>query len=535
MDSKLIKQQTKSQTNSVETIELQNGCVCCSLAEDLMASVSNLVTMADMKGESYDHIVVECSGIAEPRKMRELFQQAEDFGSPLLYSVELDTLITIVDAKLFFDTFGSDTNINSKAELAYRAEDVEGRKSLDGDAGSRLITELLLEQVECADVVLINKCDLLPSAEDVQLVEKVIFKINPTAKVMTCVNGVIENPTDILGYAKGEGAVSWGILDEHRKMLEAVEKEIVKETDHECTDSTCKDPSHHHDHGHEHHAETCVDETCKDPSHHHNHDDHSHASAACADSTCTDATHDHSHVHEHSHDSAAGAECADTTCNDPTHNHDHSHTHNNKKTTAEERFGITSLIYRRRRPFHPIRLSRFLQSLGTFSVKGFNDIASTATLLEAEKEMKIDSIAGSRKALLRSKGFVWMASSKSTVYFWSHAGQYIELMVLGRWWADIHERDWPEKMAEEIKIDFDGDQGDRRQELVFIGQFSDSGINSKKSLEELLDSCLVTDEEFENYKKIASNGDEALRNAFFNNKKRTDFDEYSEQLQRQEK
>jgi G3E family GTPase len=70
VDSKLIRQQSRE--GDVETLELQNGCVCCSLAEDLLAGISKLVKLADAKNSRYDHIVVECSGIAEPRKIREV-------------------------------------------------------------------------------------------------------------------------------------------------------------------------------------------------------------------------------------------------------------------------------------------------------------------------------------------------------------------------------------------------------------------------------------------------------------------------------
>ena len=64
--------------------------------------------MSELKGKRYDHIIVECSGIAEPRRIRELFQQAEDYDMSLLKKIRLDTLITLVDAKIFFDLFGSD-------------------------------------------------------------------------------------------------------------------------------------------------------------------------------------------------------------------------------------------------------------------------------------------------------------------------------------------------------------------------------------------------------------------------------------------
>jgi G3E family GTPase len=74
IDAKQIKKQSFGR-DGIDTMELANGCVCCTLAEDLIASVSKLVSLADVKGQPYDHIIVECSGIAEPRRIRELFQQ----------------------------------------------------------------------------------------------------------------------------------------------------------------------------------------------------------------------------------------------------------------------------------------------------------------------------------------------------------------------------------------------------------------------------------------------------------------------------
>lgn len=127
------------------------------------------------------------------------------------------------------------------------------------------------------------------------------------------------------------------------------------------------------------------------------------------------------------------------------------------------------------------------------------------------------ALSQARRALLRSKGFVWMATSSAGAYFMSHAGQYLELVVLGRWWADIDKKEWPAGSEDEITIDFSGKHGDRRQELVFIGQFGDEkkGGNSQKALEEVLDSCLLTDVEMVQYEANAGNGDEGLRKLFF--------------------
>ena len=204
VDAKQIKSQTiGAGVDGIDTLELQNGCVCCNLAEDLISSVSQLVTISERKEVNYDHVIVECSGIAEPRKIRDLFQEAEDFNYPLLRRLKLDTMITLVDAVVFLDMFGTDKDINSNSELAFKVDDMEGRKMLEDGSGMRKVTELLLEQVECADIVLINKCDLLKSDSELQLVKDVIASVNPTARIITCVRGDINSPLEVVGSSKG--------------------------------------------------------------------------------------------------------------------------------------------------------------------------------------------------------------------------------------------------------------------------------------------------------------------------------------------
>jgi G3E family GTPase len=131
--------------------------------------------MADENKSNYNHIVVECSGIAEPRRIRDFFQEAEQMDIEFCDRVKLDTLITLVDASAFYRLFGSDQEIAEHRELAFRPEQIDenSANTIDSNEG-RKITELLLEQVECADIVLINKCDLLPSPVEIALVEKVL-------------------------------------------------------------------------------------------------------------------------------------------------------------------------------------------------------------------------------------------------------------------------------------------------------------------------------------------------------------------------
>jgi G3E family GTPase len=188
VDAKQIRQQTFDPLGGIDTMELQDGCVCCTLAEDMIASVSKLVSMSELKNEAYDHIVVECSGIAEPRKIRDLFQQAADYKLELLKKVRLDTLITLVDATVFLELFGSDEAIANNRKLAYKDQEVPKDPNdqntytyLDGSE-NRKVTDLLLEQVECADIVMINKCDLLSNPADIALVQKV------SAGLLACVS-----------------------------------------------------------------------------------------------------------------------------------------------------------------------------------------------------------------------------------------------------------------------------------------------------------------------------------------------------------
>lgn len=170
VDAKQVRSQNIGSSDGVDTLELQNGCICCSLAEDLMMSLAKLVETAEEKNIHYDHIIIECSGIAEPRRIRDFFQFAADNKIELLEKTKLDTLITVVDAESFYKYFGTDNDIDSNPSLAY--PDSTGIRDQEG--AKRKITELLLEQVECSDIILINKIDLV-NEKQIGLVKKVSY------------------------------------------------------------------------------------------------------------------------------------------------------------------------------------------------------------------------------------------------------------------------------------------------------------------------------------------------------------------------
>ncbi len=180
----------------------------------------------------------------------------------------------------------------------------------------RKVTELILEQVECADYILLNKVDLIKSQNDIDLMIKILASMNPTAKVFTCTEGKVD-PLTIVGSIGGTGAADAGVLDEHRN--------LVKSVDHgHSHDAHDHSHSHENDNAHREKATTASASACSntDPTHVH-------------DETCR-----HGNSHDHSHSSSSDDMCSNT---DPTHVHDencghgHSHDHNHEATTAEKR------------------------------------------------------------------------------------------------------------------------------------------------------------------------------------------------------
>lgn len=457
IDSKLIKSKASLSSQNIDMIELQNGCICCNLSNDLLVTVAQLASLAEVKGFTYDHIVVECSGISEPRKIRQLFQEAESSESPFVYLVKLDTLITVIDSKLFYDLFGSNVHISEKPELGSNPIIEDDLPPLFESPKGKKVTELLIEQIECADKVIMNKLDLLKTGQDVESLNSVLQELNPSAEFLQAIHGKLSNKIEnIVGCMKGLGiARHWGAFDDQKSHISALESEcpLCQEgmsNTSSVFDNNDSNKTNSSIHGHHHH--------------HHHHCVHSHGSS-----------------------------------------------HQSSTTSAEERFGITSVVYRRRRPFHPGRFSSFLKKLGNLSFHNLTDIVDTnhGNLSDTQKE-----IASTALALLRSKGFFWMGSSAQCCYYLSHAGQYLDVSLVGQWWSSIPTSRWPEgEKRKEIEQEMSGDEGDRRQELIFIGCFDDQ--NSSESLVAVLDDCLLTDEEFSAYKKLSLEGDAFLRQYFF--------------------
>ncbi len=189
-------------------IELSNGCICCTLREDLLTSLSLLAAE-----QRFDHCIVESSGISEPMAVAETFTFRDHASGVSLNDVaSLASLVTVVDAASFFEQLGTmDTLVDRGWQAA--ADD------------KRTVAHLLCDQVEFADLLLVNKSDLVTAAQR-GAVEAFLRKVNPSAEILCTENSVLE-PVALLS----KGRFSMDKAAQHPQWLkEAREHEHTPET-----------------------------------------------------------------------------------------------------------------------------------------------------------------------------------------------------------------------------------------------------------------------------------------------------------------
>jgi G3E family GTPase len=164
-----------------DIVELGNGCVCCSSKDDLAETVAELAAFG-----SYEHIWVETTGVAEPRGVANLFTRKNPFGRTLGEFAPLSALVSVIDAAGFLKEAEKAQSLNSGG---VQAGDLRGGRQ-EPATGDRPLFELMLEQVECADVLVVNKCDLV-SAAAVARLEEVLRGLNTRAEIVRTENGQV--------------------------------------------------------------------------------------------------------------------------------------------------------------------------------------------------------------------------------------------------------------------------------------------------------------------------------------------------------
>lgn len=195
IDAQLVKNEIKFSRTEEKLVEMSNGCICCTLREDLIKEVSTLA-----KQGKFDYLLIESTGISEPIPVAQTF--TFDTGEALLNLSDitrLDTLVTVVDAFNFFRDFGS-------------ADTVQTRRLNDDQEDQRSIVNLLTDQVEFANVIVLNKTDLI-AAGDLRLLEGTLRKLNPSAHIIKTSFCKVE-PSYILNtkrfnYEEAEQSAGW--------------------------------------------------------------------------------------------------------------------------------------------------------------------------------------------------------------------------------------------------------------------------------------------------------------------------------------
>ncbi|WP_113653210.1 GTP-binding protein [Pedobacter namyangjuensis] len=322
-------------------VEMSNGCICCTLREDLMAEVEKLA-----KENRFDYILIESSGISEPIPVAQSFSFLDqENGIDLSGFSYVDTMVTVVDCFNFSRDFGTDERLSDR-ELTDMAGD------------DRTIVNLLTEQLEFANVILLNKTDLVSKTE-LGLLQAVVTRLNPGAKIIQ--SSYCDIPVKEI--------ISTGLFD-----FDAASQSAgwIKELQ--------------------------------------------------------------------------GAHVPET-----------------------EAYGISSLVFRSRRPFHAKRFMRFLQQ----------DFPSN---------------------IIRSKGLFYTADQQYQAMNFSQAGGSSKLESAGLWWCSMpfaERMQYSDFAMKQLAIEarWDRNFGDRMNELVFIGQQMDKALLTKE-----LNSCLLNENELAIFK-----------------------------------
>ena len=195
VDAELVKSENTLSRTEEKLVEMSNGCICCTLREDLMIEVERLA-----KENRFDYLLIESTGISEPIPVAQTFSFVdEENGIDLSRFSYIDTMVTVVDAFNFFNDFGS-------------AEKLVDRQLTDIEDDFRTIVNLLTDQIEFANVIILNKVDLV-NDDILGVLHSAIKKLNPSAKIIETSFSKIESKeilnTGLFDFEEAEHAAGW--------------------------------------------------------------------------------------------------------------------------------------------------------------------------------------------------------------------------------------------------------------------------------------------------------------------------------------
>ena len=329
IDADLVTANTELSRTDETLVEMSNGCICCTLRDDLLLEVRKLA-----EEDRFDYLLIESTGISEPLPVAATFEFRDEQGQSLSDVARLDTMVTVVDAVNLLNDYASHDFLKDRGEVL-------------GDDDERTLVHLLTDQIEFADVVVLNKV-ADAGLDRVDAARKIIRSLNADAEIIETnqsavpVDKILD--TGLFDFEKAHDHPMWA-------------KELYGFADH---------------------------------------------------------------------------------------------------TPETEEYGVSSFVYRARRPFIPQKIMAILN--------------------------------GNLPGVIRAKGHFWISSRPDWVAEFSLAGALSTVSPLGTWWASIPEERRPdhESARTYMQAHWQEPWGDRRQELVFIG----AGIDWPQ-IKLMLDDCLV--------------------------------------------
>tara|TARA_R110002012_G_scaffold13007_3_gene56810 strand:- start:790 stop:1989 length:1200 start_codon:yes stop_codon:yes gene_type:complete len=194
IDAATIKNDVSLNHSNEKLVEMSNGCICCTLREDLLVEVGKLA-----KDGRFDYLVIESTGISEPLPVAETFTFADENGVSLGDIATLDTMVTVVDAVNFLNDYE-------------QANDLQDTGESLGEDDERSVADLLVDQVEFADVILISKTDLITN-DELNKLTAILNTLNTQANIIPISNGHININevlnTGLFNFERAQQAPGW--------------------------------------------------------------------------------------------------------------------------------------------------------------------------------------------------------------------------------------------------------------------------------------------------------------------------------------
>ena len=194
IDAAIVQTDVSLNRSEEKLVEMSNGCICCTLREDLLEEVTKLA-----KEGRFDYLVIESTGISEPLPVAETFTFADEDGVSLSDVADLDTMVTVVDAVNFLKDYDEAKYLQDTGESL-------------GEEDERSVADLLVDQVEFADVILISKTDLANSS-DIDRLTAILKTLNTDAKIIPIAQGQVDIDevlnTGLFDFERAQQAPGW--------------------------------------------------------------------------------------------------------------------------------------------------------------------------------------------------------------------------------------------------------------------------------------------------------------------------------------